>query len=133
MSACLESQAGAIGLSLLLCACGSPARPSATQSVLTDSGRYALHVSSDPDPPVRGVNMMAIRITDGMDHRVDGLVLDVLPWMPSHGHGASVHPSVSAKGGGDYQVENVVFYMAGSWELRTRFLDERATAVFQIP
>jgi hypothetical protein len=55
--------------------------------------------------------------------------------MPSHGHGASVHPEVHPEGGGVYRVEQVVFFMPGRWELRTTIGDgeDHAAPVFQIP
>jgi hypothetical protein len=39
--------------------------------------------------------------------------------MASHGHGASVRPTVTPQGHGKYLVTGVSLFMAGTWELRT--------------
>jgi hypothetical protein len=39
--------------------------------------------------------------------------------MASHGHGASVVPSVSVESGGRYVVTDVDLFMPGQWTLRT--------------
>jgi hypothetical protein len=65
-----------------------------------------------------------------------GLSLDVLPWMPAMGHGASLKPTVMESPGGVYVVDDVDFFMAGTWELRTSFsgsLVDYAAPSFQIP
>jgi hypothetical protein len=37
--------------------------------------------------------------------------------MPDHGHGSSVKPAVTPKGGGTYDVTNVYLPMPGLWRL----------------
>lgn len=85
------------------------------------SDRVGLRVSvrSDPSPPARGVNAVELFVVDQTGAPRDGLQLKIVPWMPAHGHGASVTPSITARGGGRYVADDVDLYMPGRWELRT--------------
>jgi len=50
---------------------------------------------------------------------VSDLNVDVLPWMPAMGHGASTTPVVVAgQEAGSYVATNVNLFMPGVWELR---------------
>jgi hypothetical protein len=82
------------------------------------SGALRVSLRSSPNPPARGIDVFELTVADGMGTPVDGLAIEVTPWMPSHGHGTSVAPTVSAQGGGVYVVDNVDLYMPGTWELR---------------
>ena len=67
---------------------------------------------------------------------VDGLTVSVQPWMPAHGHGTSIVPSVMPMGSGAYEIDDVYLYMAGTWQVRIAFSGtESDTAVpsFDIP
>ena len=37
--------------------------------------------------------------------------------MPEHKHGMNYRPTVSARGGGRYRVEGMLFHMSGRWEI----------------
>jgi hypothetical protein len=116
----------AAALLFMACACsgGSPtgAAPFPAQAYTTTtstSGALALDVRTSPQPPSRGTNaveMTFTRVSDGQP--VDGLTLDVVPWMPAMGHGTSI-PEVTAQGGGVYLVTAVYLYMPGVWALQT--------------
>jgi hypothetical protein len=125
-------------VSLVSLGCGgSPTAPlSGTQTVASDLGTYTLHIDTSPDPAIRGVNSVTYTITDKTGTAVDGLMLQVVPWMPSHGHGTSVQPTVISKGMGVYEIDNVLFFMPGHWELRTAFMGssgDHVTPTFDIP
>jgi hypothetical protein len=45
--------------------------------------------------------------------------LAIVPFMPAHGHGASVAPTVSETAPGTYVATPLDFFMAGHWELMT--------------
>jgi hypothetical protein len=95
-----------------------------------------LDVMPTPDPPVRGDVSVDLVITDSAGGPVDNLQVAAQPWMPSHGHGTSVVPTVMALGGGHYRIDHVYFYMAGTWELRLTFSgreNDTATPAFSIP
>jgi hypothetical protein len=79
-----------------------------------------LAVYTDPQPPTEGSLSVRYVITDATSAQpVDGLSLSIVPWMPAMGHGTSVVPSVSAGGGGVYNLSNVYLFMPGQWQLRT--------------
>lgn len=48
---------------------------------------------------------------------LEGLVLEVLGWMPAHGHGFLRRAQVQAREPGVFQVKGVLFHMRGAWEL----------------
>jgi YtkA-like len=127
-----------IAICFALVACGSdPAsRPSERQTMMTDHGLLHLDVLPTPDPPIRGDDVVEVAVTDANGAPVDGLTLDAQPWMPSHGHGTSVVPTVTPEGGGRYRIDHVYLYMAGTWELRLSFSgteSDTATPAFDIP
>jgi hypothetical protein len=111
--------------SLGLAACGEP-RPSGPpefevepgQIVTSASGRLVLSVWTAPAPPVKGVNALRLRIVDAAGAAVDGDSVQATTWMPAHGHAASVAPTVTPRGDGVYDLDRVVFFMDGRWELR---------------
>src|SRR3954468_14520743 len=119
------------GLVLLLSSCSSAGSGAGTtgddafpsdplETATTDDG--ALHVAirtSPSQPPPRGTCAVELTIPDATGAPRDGLVLDVVPWMPAHGHGASAKPAITARGGGKYVLSDVNFFMPGDWELRT--------------
>ena len=88
-------------------------------TVTSDSAALEVAVFSNPQPPVRGNLLFRYRITDASGAPVDGLSLEVKPWMPAMGHGASVTPTVTARGSGEYDLSNVYLVMAGQWQLQT--------------
>jgi hypothetical protein len=127
---------GLLYAGLALTACGSaPNANTGAQTLMSDTGRYRLVVTSDPSPPIRGVNAVTYFVEDGAGTSLDGLGLQVVPWMPAHGHGTSVTPEIQPEGGGKYIVGNVLFFMPGTWELRTTFTTsgDHAAPSFEIP
>lgn len=115
-----------IVIALALVACGSAstdtkaAFPSdAYSTITTDAGSYRVEIRTAPSqPPVRGDLDLALRVFDAHGAPVDGLALTVVPWMATHGHGASVVPSVTPLGNGAYHVEHVDLFMPGRWMLQ---------------
>jgi hypothetical protein len=107
---------------------GEPAGSSPTASfpadpfqVLTSVGaQFLVALRAAPEqPPALGINTIQYQVTDQMGAPVTGLAITVMPWMPAHGHGGSVRPTVIEQGGGVYEAANVVLFMPGRWELRT--------------
>ncbi len=80
--------------------------------------------------PARGANAAELTITTPAGAPRDGLVLTVVPWMPSHGHGSSVVTTVTAKGTGKYVVDGLQFFMPGRWELRVAIGEPASDVVF---
>jgi hypothetical protein len=87
--------------------------------------------------PTRGVNTLQLVFTHVNDGSpAAGLEVDVVPWMPAMGHGASVKPSVHAETQpGTYTVTNVNLFMPGLWEIRTTIggpASDHVTPTFEI-
>jgi hypothetical protein len=106
-------------------------------SMTSESGDLTIEIRTWPaQPPPRGLDAVELRITGKDGAPVDGLKIDVLPWMPAMGHGASVAPTVTAVGDGRYQIDDVDFFMPGEWVLKTSIAGGSTDAVtpdFQIP
>jgi hypothetical protein len=105
--------------------------------LMTEQGKLRIEVRTAPvQPPERGLATVQYLIEDESGIRIDGLALEVTPWMPAMGHGTSVVPTVTAQGGGAYVVDNVSLFMPGRWELRSAFSGsrtDRAAPAFEIP
>jgi hypothetical protein len=123
--------------------CGSGDTSSPTTSfpadpyivVMSDGGKLAIEVRTGPSqPPGRGQTDVQFVVRDAAGELVDGLNIEATPWMPAMGHGTSVIPMASG-GAGTYFLRNVSMYMAGVWELRTKFsgtVMDSAPPVFEV-
>jgi hypothetical protein len=126
--------------SLFLVSCGGGAEESsqgfADLETVTTTGGLTIVVRASPSPVVRGVDSFELTVKDGAQP-IEGLALEVEPWMASHNHGASVVPEVSALGQGKYLVKNVSLFMPGRWELRTHLtaakIDDHASIAVDVP
>lgn len=105
----------------------------------TETGRFRIALHSAPDAtPSRGVNALRLVVTKVADGTpASGLDVDIVPWMPAMGHGASVKPSVTpATDPGVYTVSNVNLFMPGLWEIRATIggatPPDHATAQFEV-
>ena len=81
-------------------------------------------MESTPAPPAKLNNAMTFQVVDAAGLAVDGASVSVVPFMPDHGHGSSVKPTVTPKGGGLYEVTNLYYPMPGLW---------RVTVTVQLP
>jgi YtkA-like protein len=101
------------------------------------SGVLSVAVRTSPQPPPRGTVPVQLSVTRTSDATpVDGLMLQVRPWMPAHDHGSSIVPTVADQGQGKYLVTNVDFFMPGHWELQTSIsgpATDYAAPAFDIP
>ncbi|MGH7438728.1 MAG: FixH family protein [Polyangiaceae bacterium] len=110
---------------LALAGCSSVAPPAGflaqpAETLRSQSQRLSVAVYTSPQPPTRGdqsVKYLIANVDSGKP--ASGLALHVVPWMPEHGHGASIVPSVTETAPGTYVISNVDLFMAGEWELRT--------------
>jgi len=85
-------------------------------------GSLSVDVRTSPQPPIEGLQEAQVVVTDTASGQpVDGLSLTVVPWMPAMGHGTSLVPTVTAKGNGVYEIDQLSLFMAGEWELRLTF------------
>jgi hypothetical protein len=76
-------------------------------------------MDGNPAPPIKGNNEWTLLVTDESCKPLDGATIQVTPFMPAHGHGTSVKPTVTPMGNGLYKVSEINLYMPGTW--RTTF------------
>ena len=81
-------------------------------------GHFVASFQPTPAEPIVGKNTMEIHLEDANDAAVVGATLSVEPWMPGMGHGSSTAPVVTETGHGHYGVADIVYTMAGAWELK---------------
>jgi hypothetical protein len=70
-----------------------------------------------PAPADKGDNDWVVKITDENDQPLDGLTVTPKPYMPLHHHGASIVPTVMPMGGGVYDLQSLVLFMPGVWQV----------------
>ena len=75
------------------------------------------YVDANPAPPSRELNTWTVDVSDANGKPIEGATIAVKLWMPDHGHGNTVIPSVTDKGGGEYEIGDVLFYMPGIWQV----------------
>jgi hypothetical protein len=91
----------------------------------------ALHVAlrTSPYPATLGPTAFEITVTDvATGAPVDGLTLDVTPWMPAHGHGTTTKPIASPTGFGRYTTTTANISMVGKWILKINITGGTLTA-----
>jgi hypothetical protein len=106
------------------------------QVVVSDSGSLTIAVRFAPAPPAVGTDAVQLSFVDGNGAAAAGLGLSVVPWMPAHGHGTSVNPTVTETAPGVFVATPLYLFMPGSWELRMTIsgsVDDTAKAAFEIP
>ena len=107
-----------------------------TATITSTSGGLRIGLRWSPSVPVRGENAAQLTFVDGLGQEIDGLTVDVVPWMPAHGHGTSVQPVTTATEPGVVVATPVYLYMSGEWQLRLTMsgaLADSAVATVQIP
>jgi hypothetical protein len=118
-----ESTSGSTGSS----ACDLDTRKDIYVAGLSKTTPGALRVKiveSTPAPPAKLNNELTLQVIDSSGANVDGATLSVVPFMPDHGHGSAIKPTVTSKGGGVYNVVGLYYPMPGLW---------RVTVTVQLP
>lgn len=99
--------------------------------VASQAGQVNLSIRWSWSPPVVGYDAGELTLTDPTGEPLKGLTVSVVPWMPAHGHGASVAPTVTEKDPdlypGVYLATPLDFYMSGTWQLLTTIVGTGAT------
>lgn len=77
-------------------------------------------VEASPAPPDKGDNSWLLEVRDATTSTgMAGVDLTIVPFMPDHGHGSPITPSVTpAEGEGRFQVDDINLWMPGLWEVR---------------
>ena len=87
---------------------------SAGMSKTGDAGLEVMLMSADPAPPAVGYNTWELMVHDDGGSMLMGATVTVEPWMPEHGHGSNVDPTVTEMEG-MYTVSDLNFMMTGVW------------------
>jgi YtkA-like len=130
-----------LAAALAVAGCGEAAAPlqvapltfagPAAETVSSASGAVTIAVRWSWSPPVVGYDAGELTLTDTSGQPMTGYTLSVVPWMPAHGHGASVAPTVNETSPGVYVAAPLDFYMSGTWQLLTSITGPPvATAAF---
>lgn len=105
----------------------------AGMSKLGDNSIEFVLVEATPTPPAKGDNDWTVQVLDAAAP-MDGLTLDITPFMPDHGHGTPVIAEATATGeSGTYEVTPVNLWMPGLWQVSISASDDSGmldTAVF---
>jgi hypothetical protein len=83
------------------------------------SGKIEMRLLSiAPNPADKGNNEWLVEIDEAVSGApIDNLVVTVKPFMPDHGHGSSIVPTVTPQGGGKYDVTLLNLFMPGIWTI----------------
>lgn len=110
----------------LICAGASACPPQADdgQRLAADGVVLAWRVANRATVPLAEPFALAVRLCPAQAQ-----LLSVDARMPAHGHGMNYRPSLRALGNGRWQVEGLLWHMAGTWALR---LDVRLDGRVQV-
>jgi hypothetical protein len=88
-----------------------------SETASTGSALKVSLVEAAPAPPAKGLNVWTIKIVDATGAPVSGATVALKPYMPDHGHGASVIPQVMPMSdAGTYQISDIDLFMPGIWQ-----------------
>jgi hypothetical protein len=130
---------------VVLFGCSSPSVPAGPptfgpEAFITTTGQagaLTVEMRTSPQPPQRGLVFVELTVINAVDRSlVDGLALEVKPFMPAHNHGSSVQVNVTPEGRGKYLLTNVDLFMPGTWQLQTNFtgpVTDYAAPEFYVP
>ena len=121
--------------SLMLVACGGTEEPQPTRCEIEtrdidyvpgmvaagNDGVFEIElIEAVPAPPDKGDNAWSIELRDiASAAPVSGAAVDVVPFMPDHGHGTSIIPVITEGAEpGHYQIDVINLWMPGFWEVR---------------
>jgi len=106
------------------------------KGINSEQGFYSIDVQCAANPVKVGKNNMTVTINDAKSLKPfeKKLIVEVIPWMPTHEHGSSDIASVTYLGKGQYRVEGINFTMPGEWDVyfKIREGNKEDSAVFNI-
>lgn len=83
----------------------------------TDSGLFHIKLSATEKLLKYGRNEVIVRIADSKGREVEHAQIEIVPWMPEHGHGAMWPPATIEQGNGLYR-SVIALTMTGHWQLK---------------
>ena len=101
----------------------------------TEKGNYDVEMFIKDNELKLGNNTIDILIRDQDGKGIEGLKINIQPWMPDMGHGVDIEPVIYEKGRGTYTLDNVYIGMSGHWELKVivKGKDVKDRVVFDFP
>lgn len=81
-----------------------------------------------PAPPAAGSNEWEVQLIDASNGPLpNAIITKVRLWMPSHGHGSGVTPTVTPGENGKATIKALEFVMPGVWTVTVSAQNEEAT------
>jgi hypothetical protein len=80
-----------------------------------DGKMKASFVDATPAPPSKNENSWTLKVIDASGNPISGAAITAKPFMPDHGHGASVVPTITSMTDGTYEIANLDLFMPGIW------------------
>lgn len=80
---------------------------------------------SNPAPPAKGDNLWTVEIRDAAGLPMTGLSVNSASFMPDHGHGTPIIPTVTELGEGVYTLDPINLFMPGYWETTVTAIDTK--------
>jgi|ERR1700722_15817 YtkA-like len=110
--------------SVLSCTSSSPASSDGTASLMSDQGKIKVLVRAVPLGPMNaGNDAVELTLTDPKTGKpIENEKIELVPFMPTMGHGTDVTPVIADMGKGVYSCTNVNLIMPGEWQLRFKFM-----------
>ncbi len=107
-------------LALTVGACGVEDPADDSTGLKSQAGHFEATANFEPSPPAVGKNRLELELRNEDGSFLEAAKLEAEPWMPAHGHGVPVRPSVKEMGAGVYSVEDLRFTMPGTWEVKVQ-------------
>ena len=86
--------------------------------VNSNDGAFAIKYLFDPAPPPMNEPFEVTVYVGALDGpQPENITLSVDAAMPEHGHGMNVEPTIRPLPDNAFAVENMLFHMAGRWEI----------------
>lgn len=90
------------------------------RSQTSSGGSWLLSYQAEPDPiPLNQHFRLLLNVQNAQNRQPapDNLQLSLDATMPAHNHGMNVKPALKPLGQGRYEVQGLLFHMAGYWEI----------------
>ncbi len=91
------------------------------QRTATDGAVTLTLLSSQPGPPIKGINTWTMQFLDGAGAPSGGRILSVHPYMPDHRHSSSIVPVITEKTdpavSDEFVIDPLYLFMGGYWEI----------------
>ena len=93
-------------------------------SSTSDSGHYLIDLYTAPEqPPIAGRVAVQLRLVTAAGNALDEHIrINLVPIMPSMGHGTSEVPTAEHIGSGQFVFPSVDLFMSGRWDLVTKIV-----------